>query len=363
LPANSSGRSDGVRVQRNSDGGIVIEQPATAAAPNRPHQWLLDAGRPASLERIEIDPSALPDDAGFHISVQASNDLQHWSSAGQSSEIVSVRRGTDALTQRSISVASATPSRYYRLSLRGDDRAPWDITQTPAVELHGSVIETRDAPLAARRWLDATATATSSTTDGGTDYDYSLPAALPLEAARITLASTNTVARYRLLDHDDNADRLLISGTAIHIGSDTHDAAPTTFIPGRVQHLRLHTDTPLAQPPTLSVAWRPDVFVFLAEGSAPYSLLVGSHAARRADYPLQLALERVRIAGDAHWQPPLAALGAVSDAAGPTALVAPKPPFDWTRPLLWLVLIGGALAVMAMAWSLLRQSPGSVDAR
>jgi cytochrome c-type biogenesis protein CcmH/NrfF len=52
----------------------------------------------------------------------------------------------------------------------------------------------------------------------------------------------------------------------------------------------------------------------------------------------------------------LATLGAVSDAGGAAALLAPQPPFDWTRLLLWLVLIGGALAVAGMAWSLLRQS-------
>ncbi len=343
LPANDPGRSDAVRVQRNSDGAIVIEQPSTStsALPARPSQWLLDAGRPVSLDRIEVDASALPDDATFHLSVQASNDLQNWTARGPGSEIVSVRRGTDTLAQRSIAVASGTSSRYYRLTMREGDHAPWDSAQTPSVKLHGSAVDAHTGDATARQWLEVRATATSPAA-GGTDYDYTLPAALPLEAARITLADANTVTRYHLLDHD---------------GDGVDEATPAGFAPMRVQHLRLHVETPLAQPPTLHVAWRPDVFVFLAEGSGPYSLLAGSYAARRGDYPLQDALERLRRSGaGTDWQPPLATLGATSIAGGPAALLVPKPPFDWTRMLLWLVLIGGSLAVAAMAWNLLQQS-------
>ena len=355
LPSNDPGHNDSVRIQRNGDGAIVIEQPSTSAITARPGQWLLDAGRPVNLARIEITAAALAGDARFHLSVQASNDLQHWNTRSDENEIVSVQRGTEAFAQRSITLDIGTPARYYRLSLRDGDHAPWDSTQTPSVELHGNTVDT-NASEAARQWLDAPTPVASTATDG-TDYDYTLPASLPLEAARITLAGSNTLASYRLLDHDGPGDQLLAAGTAVQIGTDADANAPITFAPVRIQHLRLHTDTPLAQPPTLHVAWRPDVFVFLAEGGGPYSLLAGSHAARRGDYPLQAALDRIRPtdAGPA-WQLPQAALGPPVVAAGPAALLAPKPPFDWTRLLLWLVLTGGALAVAAMAWSLLRQS-------
>ena len=151
------------------------------------------------------------------------------------------------------------------------------------MELHGSVVDAHNVAAAARQWLNASAAVTSPPT-GGTNYDYTLPAALPVEAARITLAGSNTVASYRLLDDDRNGDRLLATDTAVQIGTDADKAASVTFPPVRVQHLRLHTDTALAKPPALCVAWRPAVFVFLAEGSGPYSLLVGSHVTRRGDY-------------------------------------------------------------------------------
>ncbi len=125
LPTNTPGGSGGVRVERGSDGAIVIEQPPTSSAPAQPGQWLVDAGRRIILDCIEIDPSALPDDARFHISVQASDDLQNWSARGVASEIASVRRGADAFAQRSIAVANGTPTRYYRFFLIYFDHAPW----------------------------------------------------------------------------------------------------------------------------------------------------------------------------------------------------------------------------------------------
>jgi len=356
LPANRAGSNSGVRVQRNSHGDIVIEQPGMSSIPTRPGQWLVDAHREVSLDHIDIDPAALPVDSRFHLSVQASNDLQSWSARSHDTEIVSVKRGADAVEQHTIALSGDAPARYYRLRLRQDDIAPWDSAQTPQVELRGTYPDPQAERIAARQWLSLSAAPMSPANSGGIDYDYALPTALPVEAARIVLAGDNSVARFNLLDHDGGSDRMLATITAVRIGA-TGDEDPTTpFAPRRMQHLRLHTDTPLSQPPSLQVAWQPDVFVFLAEGSGPYSLLAGSYAARRSDYPLATALERIRPAdAGAHWQPPLATLGAASDAAGPAALLAPKPPFDWTHPLLWLVLIGGALAVAGMAWSLLRQ--------
>jgi hypothetical protein len=198
LPTSSKNSGAGMRVQRNSHGDIVIEQPSAAVVSGRPIQWLLDAHRRVELERIDIDPAALPVDARFHLSVQASDDLQSWSEPGQDTEIVSVKRGVEAVEQHTITLSGGTPARYFRLSLRPDDVAPWDSTQTPRVELRGSYIDPLAERIAARHWLTLSATPASPASGGGVNYDYALPAALPVEAARIDLAGNNTVARFSL---------------------------------------------------------------------------------------------------------------------------------------------------------------------
>ncbi|WP_458072277.1 DUF3999 family protein [Rhodanobacter sp. BL-MT-08] len=354
LPADSTNVAGNVRVQRSANGDIVIGQ-STVGGATRPSQWLLDARRSVSLDSIEIDPSAFTQDLRIRLAVDASNDLQQWQTRSEDNAIVSLRRGGDAVEQRKIRVGGA-PARYYRLRLIDGD-SPWDSQQTPAVLLSGSLADASDDRAKSRQWLTVPSSPAAASASGATDYDFILPAALPIDAARVTLADANTAARFVLLDHDGSYDVPLTTMLAVQLGGSQAIDGGAVFDPVRVQRLRLHTDTPLSQPPTLAVGWHADAFVFLAEGAAPYSLLVGSHAARRGVYPVDAALARMRPAGSAmDWQPPLATLGARSDAGGAAALQPPAPSYDWSKMLLWLVLVGGALLVAWMALSLLKQS-------
>lgn len=355
LPTSGADGKDSVRVERTANGDIVINQPSAVAAAIKPVQWLVDARRSIAIDHIDIDALDSEHDMQIQLAVEASDDLQQWSERNQGATIVSVKRGEDAVDQRSISVGGE-PARYYRLRII--DGAPaWDSEHTPAVQLSGHYTDPAADHAASLQW-QALQPTTSSTSGNGHDYDYALPASLPLEAVRVTLPDANTAALFQLSAQAGEGGSAswspLASITAVRVAGKT--TADTSFSPQRVQHLRLHTDTPLPQAPALAVAWLPDEFVFLAEGGGPYRLLAGSYAARRADYPVAVALDSLRATHPDGWQPPLAALGARSDAGGPLALAAPKVPYDWTKPLLWVVLVAGALAVGGMALSLLRQS-------
>ena len=365
LPAESATQANGMRVQRNANGDILIDQSPNGAQ-GKPTQWLLDAKRAVSLDSVEFDPSAFAQDLRIHLAVDASNDLQQWENRSDDTEIVSVKRGEDAVEQNKISI-SGEPARYYRLRLTDGD-APWDSAQAPVVKLSGNYVDPVGDRAASRQWQTLPVLATKSNANGGTDYDYRLPAALPVEVASVKLANANTAARFTLLNHDDGTNDAPLA-TIVAVQTDKSKDTPfSTFDAVRVQHLRLHTDTPLPQPPTLAVGWHADAFVFLAEGAGPYSLLAGSYAARRGNYPVADALEKLRPAqvdgSNNAWQPPLAAIGARSDVGGVAALLPPKVPYDWSKPLLWLVLIVGALLVAGMAMSLLRgRSSSSNDPR
>jgi hypothetical protein len=346
----------GVRVERTAAGDIVIDPGHATGTVAKPSVWLIDARREIHLDSLEL-PN-LPDvDTEIHVAIDASNDLQHWNERNDDAVIVSVKRGEDGVDLRKITV-DGEPARYYRMRLT-QGAVGWDGTNAPDVHLVGSFTDAEADRNAARRWITLEPTA-SAAANGGTDYDYRLPAVLPIEAARVELADTNTAARFELLAADEGTPKpswsSLAAITAIHVGSGKPDEATTFSAPVRRQSLRLHTTTPLAQSPKLVVAWRPDAFVFLGEGTAPYRLLVGSYAARRADYPMDSAIDALRAQNSADWLPATSTIGPRVDAAGPSLLEAPKVPYDWTRPLLWLVLIGGALLVGGMAFSLLRQS-------
>ncbi len=348
----SAAAHDGVRVERSTSGSIVISQPAPGNAPERTQQWLLDAGRDVTLDRIELQAASLQQDFQLHLAVDASNDLREWRSLADDVSVIRVHSGNDNVEQLSMDLSSTEPARYYRLRLV-DGEVDWSTDHVPTVALVGAYSDAAAEHGSQLQWLPVTASASA-----GSNFDYTLPAALPVEALTVRLPANNAAARVQLLLPQGQGTSswaqvatLDLVRTAGNVGD-----ATARFDPRPIQHVRLHSETPLAQAPTVSAAWVPPQYVFMAEGSGPYRLLVGSYAARRGDYPVNEAVERMRANHGEDWLPPMAALDQRVDAAGPAALVAPKVPYDWTRPLLWAVLIAGALLVAGMALSLLRNS-------
>ena len=355
VPA-SRDAADGVRVERNSNGDIVINQ--AAAGKGKPTQWLIDAGSSASVEHIELDAGSIKQDIQLHVEVDASEDLKNWNQRGDTGSLTRVSgQGDDdsGVQQLSLDVGGE-PARYYRIRLIDGD-VDWSAGQTPTVTVQGSYMPTPADTLAKLSWQRAL----DDTRQNGTDFDYRLGAALPLQAARLALPSSNVAAHVTLLaGRDENGKTQWVplgSADIVRVGNGAAEAT-LRWSSQSIQQLRVHVDTALAAPPTLAVGWEPEQFMFMAEGHAPYRLLAGSYAARRGDYPIVASLEKLREIHSGDWLPPVATLGARSDAAGPDALLAPKLPYDWTRPVLWIVLILGALLIAGMAWSLLKQSRG-----
>lgn len=351
LPAGAMARN-GVEISRNADGGIVISQPSNGALSPRPRQWLVDAGRAITLESVALDPSSLQEDFQLQLAVDASNDLRQWHSLVNNVALVRVHGEQGQVEQLSIETPTTMPSRYYRLRLIDGD-VDWSAGHAPAVRLDGNDRDAMADRASQLHWLAAT-----NSSSNGSDYDFTLPATLPVEAVKVQLPATNTAARVHLMSPAGEGQTSWIEVASLDLvrAAGKEGDATATFAPRAAQHLRLHSDTPLAEAPRLSIGWLPPQYVYLAEGGGPYRLLVGSYAARRGDYPVDEALEKLRAKNGAAWLPPMATLGARVDEAGAQALQAPKVPYDWTKPLLWAVLVVGALMVAAMALRLLRDA-------
>ena len=241
----------------------------------------------------------------------------------------------------------------------------------------GARIVSRSTPeMPARQWLQATL-------DGGDTrhldhsipagdgtrpvaYRYHLPAPLPASALKLELADDNSLVAGNVL----SAQRVGATPSWISRASfvafrlrqsDTvasNDEFVTNSGVGRARDWRVELATPLDRAPTLSVAYRPDRFVFLAQGAGPYRLVAGSARARHGDYPIDAALAQLRSKLGANWQPPLTSLGARELLQGEHALViapAAAAPHDWRTWLLWLVLVAAAAIVGGLALSLLRK--------
>ena len=348
VPQSADGVS-GPRIQRNTNGDIIIE-PGAALASGALREFLFDAKTAMAPERLEFPP--MDHDVSLTIAVDASNNLQDWTPLVRSASIVTLGKGDGAVDSRVVKLAGS-PARYYRVHVISG-AAPWTADTVTSVTVSGTVEDASARDESTQRWLELIAT-TTSTSGQGVDYDYRLPQPLPVNALRVALGTSDSVARLEASAVEGSMSSESLGTLVVTPGDGRNERHPLD-VQARVRDLlRLHSATPLREAPRLSVGWRPDRFVFLPEGKGPYRLLVGSAQSRRPAWPVDDALAALRAGSGNAWRPDVTTVGRGAELAGRAALEPAHRPFDWTRPLLWIVLLLGAAVIIGMATSLLRK--------
>ena len=115
---------------------------------------------------------------------------------------------------------------------------------------------------------------------------------------------------------------------------------------------RIESAPPLAEPVEVVLEARVEEWLFLAQGQPPWRLHAGSQQVPPSNPDLLAESTLARLGPT--WELPLAVPGERFEAGGAAALKTPPEPLPWARWLLWLVLIGGSLAVAWLALRLLR---------
>lgn len=363
LPANAADGPLNLRIERDADGHLrSIDADlgsANAKAAATSQDYLIDAGKlDAPIDSLRLDWDEAAGSVNAQFSLAASDDLQNWHNVVASANVLSLAQDGNRLELHEIGAAGVR-AKYLRL--RRLDRG----AALPGLHVGVVTSAQRNPARAAREWLglvpgNTTAAATTLPT-GGVEYRYTLPAALPIEAIKLDLVADNSVARINIASRRSGAlawtPRAAFTAFRLQQGGDAivNDEA-TLAAAARDEEWRVQSATPLNRAPTLNLAWRRDRFVFLGEGKSHYRLVAGSATARRADYPVDVALAQLRAKLGADWQPPLATLGARETLAGDAALKAPTPAskHDWKTFLLWGVLVAAAAAIGWLALSLLR---------
>jgi len=285
--------------------------------------------------------------------VDGSDDLQQWRVLNASASVLAMQQNGNTLSRRQIALNGA---RAKFLRLRRLDKGP----ALADLHIRARTLGPSSLIQSARVWVDAQPQPASDN-KAPLAFIYRLPAPLPADALKLELATDNSLARVQVRSRtgtDANAWQSRAEFTAFRLHQDDGAAAndEISLTPsGRAQEWRIEPATPLDRAPTLRIAYRPDRFVFLAQGGGPYRLVAGSARARRGDYPVDVALAQLRAKFGADWQPPLATLGTRTTLQGETALVAAPPPRDWKTWILWTVLIGAAALTGGLALSLLRK--------
>lgn len=285
-------------------------------------------------------------DAGYR--VDASDDLDAWRPLPERGRLVDLQQDGSRLLQQRITIeTTGTRPRYLRLTPdRNDTRL--DVT---GIEAELAV----PAAPAALQWIELRGTPEKRALD---TYAFELDARVPV--AQIDVALPGNHATEWQLDsrsHRDGTwtpriDRWMAYGVASSSGA---DRSPPRVLPRttRDRYWRLRATGAVPAPPVLRLGYRPEVLVFVAQGTPPYALVAGSGRARRADAPIAPLIDALRTARGTDWQPETATMGAPAVLAGEGARDA-TPPRDWRTWVLWAVLVAGALLVAAIAAGLLR---------
>ena len=346
--------------------------------------WLLDVrGIEGTLLKVElVFPEATR--GLYTLSVEASDDMQHWRVLQPSVQVLSLEHAGQRLDNTTIDLRFARAG-YLRLVAQPGSRLP-ELVSAQVVSLATAV------PPRPMQWSEPIAPARCVERE----CDYALPRHVPLEQLEVQLAEPNTLARVEVLAKVDPAvvphhrqphrlrERLEALRHKQPPGRTVPEAASWVFLQtanvywlrlpeGEVRsaplwlgsglhpELRLRTTGPITQlgpkPPALRVGAHTRSLVLLARGPAPYRLVWGGDTkdaqaggvvpidqllpTRRSGDPLPADMATVVSTPAAAAAPP---------ASAAASAVAPSAATPW----LWGALLAGLALMAFMAWSLLR---------
>ena len=195
-------------------------------------------------------------------------------------------------------------------------------------------------------------------TRGSHVIEFTLPFAAPITALEITLAGADAVLPVRILGRNQPEQPWtpIASGSVFRITRDGTSRVNDAFATNgaRFTTLRIEADARtagFAAPPQLAVRLQPAQIVFLATGSAPFTLAAGRVGAASAFLPLTDLVKAN--GGDKGASLPTASLAADADPVM-NALASEQGP-SWRRLALWGVLLAGTALLAAMVWLLMRR--------
>jgi hypothetical protein len=349
-PAEGGDALPSVRVERSTTGTVVQVVPESpAAAGERLRGWLLDASAvQAPLEKLTLDWSA--GDGFQHFSIEASDDLQHWTSWGDG-QVARLSFADQRIDQHEVSLPGRS-ARYLRLLWKSPQQAP----ELSAVKVVSASRESLPAAMAWSAPLEPV-----SAKDG--QYLWDLPLGLPIERLRIAIERPGSLLPVTVEARRDGAPQWqpLASGLLYRLPQEGKEVAREELeLPGwmAVKQLRLSVDQRAGgfgqQVPRLEVGMHATQVVFLARGNPPFTLALGKPEASREELPLTTLVPGFDNAS-------LAKMGRAEAVAIPPQVGRQPAEHEsveqivWKRVGLWAVLLLGVGLLGAMAFSLMRR--------
>jgi Protein of unknown function (DUF3999)/F5/8 type C domain len=336
-------------IQKSTNGDVSFDAQVSDGneAPAAAKIWLIDVqGSKQTLEGIQFQIPDSQADFTAQYNIDASDDLEQWQSI-KTATIMSLQQNGQRLQRLTIELPN-TEAKYLRVQSIDNANSP---------KLTGFNLKLRQIGLVApldRQWLQA-----DFIEKDGKAFIYELPAGIPAEQLNMTLANANNIAEFSISARSRRQDawqtqtRLTVFQLrAAGVSLDNEPAEIQSY--QRMRLWRLETDATMDQPPVLKFAYRPERWLLLTHGPAPYTLVAGNAGATPNNYPLQAMLTEVKQRANQNWQPAHVEIGKAMKQIKPVSIAAYTPD-DKKNTILWAVLIVGVLFVVGLVLKLLSQ--------
>ncbi len=377
LPATVKVTLDGARIELRAQpaakagaalaGGLIDLGPRDAAQ-----------SAPTALH-VRWDARTPPFSAALRL--HSSHDLRQWSPAG-SAQVLALATPTDTLTQQRVPLP-ATAGRFIRLSWLDGASAPV-LQGVDAVREHSDEVG-GDAPLVLRLRHSAEPAAGAAGDAGGATQPITPPgrpqrpvpadpqaaralhvdlgAVLELHRLTLILSAGNQVLPLRVQRRARVDEPWADAGRAVfhrlERGTEV-DVSPPFKLSSSARYLRLLPDERGAAPDLantqVEVQVREPQLVFVAQGTPPFELRLGSANAVNAALPLSQLLPRLDQERPRFGRASVGAVSELGDVAQAEASAAQWA--RWRPGLLWAVLALGVGGLGFMVWRLARGATG-----
>ena len=345
-----------LHVTRAASGELSLDATLSHGVPGSPQDILIDVREEKrTVEAIVVEPAVDAPDFSVQVAVEASDDLQAWHAVEPAATIAHLRQNGQSLTRSRIEFG-AQGSKYLRVRL---------LDGHVGIPVRAVRLLVRD-PGPAMAVQERSRIAADFVRRDGRAYVYRLKARVPVDRLNIALADDNAIASFtvnarepdeRNWNYVGQLDAFRLRAAGAQLDNEPMDVGNL----GRQQEWRIESNTELSKTPVLEMYYRPERWLLLTHGNAPFVLAAGSNTERGGTFPLDALLGQVRAKFGRDWQPAAAALGPMQEAGGEAALTAYSAESKRTW-LLWAVLLIAAIGIIAMVLRLLKASPAEPEA-
>ena len=362
FPLYESKRADAasvsLHIQTDANGAIVdVDTTPGKGAQGEVQAYVLDASALTQAPGKLLLEWDAPPQQGFVaiVSVEYSQDLNHWQPLVSQASVADIRYGGRALSQRVIDLP-LVQARYLRLQWPANARG------VHIVSVRASFPDVLSQQ--PRQWLRVAGqrVAQDKPAPAASNYEFDTSGFFPIDRLRVQLPQRNTLIEAALLSRttpkEPWRERYRGALYQLQMQGATVENTMLQLAVSSDRYWRLEVNDSAGGLgggiPNIEFGWVPQQLLFVARGAAPFTVAYGSRRIATAPVSVEPMLADIETHASQGLIQRATAAGFIT--LGGAQQLQPSPPLlPWKAWLLWAALVLGVLVLAFMVWRLAKQ--------